>query len=270
MTAQTLGPYTLGERLGTLPFGELVEATQSGRSTPLALLLLADDLAGDLRFRGLLRRAASTIEGMRRAGVSRLVEVGEHGSTVFLTYERPAGRSLAASLAVGESYGPDRVVEIVGSLAATLDAVHQRGLVHGLLGPASIFVDDVGGVSIVGLGLLAAVDEAGLGDALGGRVNLSYVAPEQSDGRHAVPLGRQLRARRARVYPPDRVAAGRADRRPRAAGIDRLPARRSVRRDRRRVAAPDRPAAGTAVPELHRLRSGPRRRPGCPAAGRRA
>src|SRR4051812_14449052 len=97
---RTVGPYRLGETLGTLPFGELLEATHSARSEPLAVLLLDERLAKDVRFRGLLRMEMARAGGLRHPGLARTVDTGESGSTLYIVVERPAGaKTLARCLA---------------------------------------------------------------------------------------------------------------------------------------------------------------------------
>jgi len=44
--AQTLGPYTLGQPLVTLPFGELIEATHAARREPLGAAFSAISAVG--------------------------------------------------------------------------------------------------------------------------------------------------------------------------------------------------------------------------------
>src|SRR3954452_17173693 len=97
---RTVGPYRLGGTLGDLPFGELVEATHSARSEPLAVLLLDERLAKNNRFRGLLRMEMARTGGLRHPALARTVETGESDGTLYLVVERLAGgRTLAQRLA---------------------------------------------------------------------------------------------------------------------------------------------------------------------------
>ena len=88
---RSFGAYQLGEPLGTLPFGELVEASHTARSEPLALLLLDDRLSGDHRFRGLVRLEMARAGGLRQPGIARTVEISEQSGSLAVVYERPVG-----------------------------------------------------------------------------------------------------------------------------------------------------------------------------------
>ena len=206
-----LASYTLGERLATLPLGELRAATHDGRPDRLAVLIVAPDLASDLQFEGALRRQAATLRAVRAPYLAPLVEVGRRDATLYIVFERPAGPTLVKRLATGDAFTSEQAACLVQSLADALDAVHRRGLVHGLVAPETVFVAEDGSATLLGAGLLPAVEEAELGDAIGARVNLIYVAPEQSSGRHAVAsadgyaLGALAHLLLTGVAPPDAV-----------------------------------------------------------------
>ena len=181
-----LASYAVGESLARLPLGELRAATQAGRPDRLAMLLVAPDLARELSFEGALRREAAGLRLARVPHLAPLVEVGRRDATLYVVFERPEGRTLADRLAAGEAFAPEQTTRLLQTVADALDAMHRRGLVHGLVAPETIFVSEDGRATLLGAGLLAAVDEAGLGDAIGGRVNLAFVAPEQVSGGHTV------------------------------------------------------------------------------------
>jgi hypothetical protein len=184
--AQTLGPYTLGEPLGTLPFGELVSATLWGRTQPSTMLILSPELAGDPRFCEVLRREGAALRSLVHPGIARPTEVGQESETLYVLYALPPGQTLAALLASSESLSPESGLTLVTGLAESLDAAHRRGFVHGLLSPQSVLMTDDGAGTMIGLGILAVIDEVGQADRIGARTDLAYVAPEQTTDRHAV------------------------------------------------------------------------------------
>ena len=184
---RTVGPYRLGDSLGALPFGELVTATHTARSEPLAVLLLDDRLAKDHRFRGLLRLEIARAGGLRHPAIARTVEVGEHSGALYVVVERPADARSLATLLADDAQSPNvDAVALVRTLAEGLDAAHGRRLVHGAITPDGVLLGANGGAALVGTGLLAAVEEAGLGAVLAERTDTAYVAPEQQTGRRAV------------------------------------------------------------------------------------
>src|SRR5687768_17551771 len=160
---RTVGPYRLGDSLGALPFGELVTATHSARSEPLAVLLLDGRLAKDHRFRGLLRLEVARAGGLRHPAIARAVEVGEHGGELYVVVERPAdARTLADILAAGDPPSREAALVTIRTLAEGLDAAHARRLVHGTLNPSTVLIGSGGSAALVGIALLGAVEEVGL------------------------------------------------------------------------------------------------------------
>jgi serine/threonine protein kinase len=182
-----LGPYQLGASLATLPLGELVAATHSARSEPLAVLLLDERLTKETRFRALLRLEVARVGGVRQPALARPIEVGEQGGELYVVVERPAESvSLAARLRDGHPPSEEQALALVRSLAAGLDAAHGRRLVHGALGPESVLIGTDGGAVLVGLGLLGAVEEAGQAAVVAASDSTAALAPEQHGGKLAV------------------------------------------------------------------------------------
>jgi serine/threonine protein kinase len=177
---RAFGAYRLGEPLGTLPFGELVAATHPARSEPLAVLLLDSRLSSDHRFRGLVRLELARVGGLRQPGVARTIEVSEQSGALAVVYERPPeGVSLAERLTSPGRPDQAAALRMVRRLAEALDAAHSRRIVHGLFGPAAVLISAELTPVIVGVGLLAAVEEAGWRDAILADADPDFLAPEQ-------------------------------------------------------------------------------------------
>jgi serine/threonine protein kinase len=209
-----LGPYQPGESLGTLPFGELCAATHTARTEPLAALLLDDRLAKDHRFRGLLRLENARAGGLRHPAIARPVEVAEHDGTLFIVFERaPDSQTLARSFAEGDPPAREETVALIRRLAEGLDLAHGRRMVHGAIDPSSILVGTDGAAALLGVGIVGAIEEAGLIAVIDERRERAFIAPEQRDGRRSLAsadgyaLG-VLAASLLRVTPPP---AGPAD-----------------------------------------------------------
>jgi serine/threonine-protein kinase len=182
-----LGPYQPGESLGTLPFGELCVVTHTARTEPLAALLLDDRLANDHRFRGLLRLENARAGGLRHAAIARPVEVAEHDGTLFIIFERaPDSQTLARSYAEGDPPTREETVALIRRLAESLDLAHGRRMAHGAIDPSSILVGPDGASALLGVGIVGAIEEAGLIAVIDERRERAFIAPEQRDGRRSV------------------------------------------------------------------------------------
>ena len=78
-------------------------------------------------------------------------ESGEELGQPFLVCELLEGRPLHEVIA-GTPLPGDRLLEIGAQLADGLGAIHRRGLVHGNLKPANIFITNDGHVKLLELG----------------------------------------------------------------------------------------------------------------------
>jgi hypothetical protein len=170
-----------------LPFGALVEATHAGRREPLALLILSDELARDQRLRGLLRLEVARAGGLRHPSVARPIEVGDHDRRLYVVYERPRGEPLSRWIDDQHELSADVALTMIRQLAEGLDAAHGRRLAHGALGTGAILTRSGETVTLLGIGVLAAIDEAGLSDTCRPGSDSPFAAPEKRAGRLAVP-----------------------------------------------------------------------------------
>ncbi|MCY1253398.1 Adaptive-response sensory-kinase SasA [compost metagenome] len=119
--------------------------------------------------------------------VRPLALVGEHGRTVLLL-EDPGGEPLAGLLGAPMEVG--RFLRQAISIAAALDQLHQRGLIHKDLKPAHILVNDaLGEARLTGFGIAMRLSRERQGLAPPEEIagTLAYMAPEQT-GRMNRPI----------------------------------------------------------------------------------
>lgn len=119
--------------------------------------------------------------------VRPLALVGEHGRTVLLL-EDPGGEPLAGLLGAPMEGG--RFLRQAISIAAALDQLHQRGLIHKDLKPAHILVNDaLGEARLTGFGIATRLSRERQGLAPPEEIagTLAYMAPEQT-GRMNRPI----------------------------------------------------------------------------------
>ncbi|GAB3315860.1 hypothetical protein GCM10027451_31890 [Geodermatophilus aquaeductus] len=171
---QTFGPYELDELLGRGRTGEVHRAWDTSRHRTVALRILSPALSADAgvraRFLGDCRRAAQVDE-------PHLVAVhgsGEIDGRLYADTQLVDGRALSAVVASEGPLPAGRAVDVVGQVAAALDAAHATGLVHGDVTPSDVLLSGHStrpDCHLTGFGL------AGAGGGVG------YVAPEHLTGR---------------------------------------------------------------------------------------
>jgi serine/threonine-protein kinase len=189
VTGALFAGYRIEAEAGRGGMGVVYRATHLGLDRPVALKLIATDLAGDEGFRARFQREAQLAASIDHPNVLPIYEAGESDGQLFLAMRFVQGTDLKLLINEAGRLDPARAVRIVGQVAAALDAAHARGLVHRDVKPANVMVDgnpDGEHAYLTDFGLTKRmVSDAGLtrtGTFVG---TLDYVAPEQIRGEKA-------------------------------------------------------------------------------------
>ena len=154
---------------------------------PVALKILADNLAGDATFRDRFEREARLAARLSHPNVVRVFDVGESDGRPFIVMEYVEGDTLADELARRGPLPPERAVELALQICKGLDAAHTSGLVHRDVKPRNLLLRPDGALKIADFGIARAVESTRLteiGTILG---TAAYLAPEQAQGADATP-----------------------------------------------------------------------------------
>ncbi len=177
-----IGPYLLGEELGSGGMGTVFRAEDTRSKRAVAIKLLAPEWLRDLEMRARLQREARALALFSHPNIVRLLESGEDQGQPYLVMELVEGRSLAGA----GKLEPRRACALGAQLCDALEAAHARGLVHRDVKPANILLDRDGNVRLADFGIARALDGS---DAIT-RSSLQagtpeFLAPELLEGRPA-------------------------------------------------------------------------------------
>ncbi|SDC80125.1 Protein kinase domain-containing protein [Geodermatophilus telluris] len=217
LTGPTFGPYELDELLGPGRAGEVYRAWDTRRSRTVALEVVAPALSGDPRFRARFPQVCAAVAQLDEPHVLAVHEVGEVDGRLYVDAQLVDGRPLSAVLAAEGPLPAELAVDVVGQVAAALDAAHAAGLVHGDLRTADVLLSGHGDrpdVHLTGFGAAGTVD--GTTDRRADVAALAALLHESLTGRppgaaaQAGPLPGTLGAVVARgtAADPDRRFAG--------------------------------------------------------------
>src|SRR5262249_40574728 len=159
--------------------GVVYRATELALDRPVALKLIAPELAGDADFRERFLRESQLAASIDHPGILPVYAAGEAEGEVYLAPRDVAGTDLRALLQDEGPLPPERALPLVEQVADALDAAHERGLVHRDVKPANVLVDSADHCYLCDFGLTKRIGEGGAATAAGIAGTLDYLAPEQ-------------------------------------------------------------------------------------------
>jgi Tol biopolymer transport system component len=182
--ATDVGPYRIIGPLGSGGMGVVYGAEDQRLGRNVAIKFLTASVAYDPRAAERFQREARAASSLNHPNICTVYDVGEYDGAPFLVMELLEGETLgtrlrSATMPVAEA------VAVVASIADALDAAHRRGIVHGDIKPANIFLTSRGEAKLVDFGLARMSDPVAAthdinthtGTTLG---TIAYMSPEQA------------------------------------------------------------------------------------------
>jgi YVTN family beta-propeller protein len=141
LTAGTVfAGYQIDGVAGEGGMGRVYRATEIALARPVALKLIADDFAGDRKFRERFQRESMLAASIDHPNVIPIYEAGEVDGELYIAMRFVDGTDLLAAVVREGPFEPERAVKIIGQVASALDAAHRRGLVHRDVKPGNVLL----------------------------------------------------------------------------------------------------------------------------------
>src|SRR4051812_31221038 len=177
----TFAGYRIDGVAGRGGMGVVYRATELALDRPVALKLVAPELAQDERFRRRFLNEPRLAAALDHPNVVPIYQAGEHEGRLYLAMRYVPGSDLKTLLEREGALAPDRALALLGQVADALDAAHRRGLVHRDVKPGNVLVDEDGHAYLTDFGITKRLggDTTDTGGMVG---TLDYVAPEQIRG----------------------------------------------------------------------------------------
>ena len=169
---QTLGRYTLRERIGAGGMGEVWKARDDRLGRTVAIKMLHGNARADETGRERFRREALTLSRLSHAGIATVFDFDSAGDRKFLVLEFVPGGTLESRLRQGP-LPLDDVRAIGAAIADALENAHRQGVLHRDLKPGNVALTMEGRPKILDFGLALLVSE----ETMTGRL------PSRSSGR---------------------------------------------------------------------------------------
>jgi serine/threonine protein kinase len=136
--------YRVASLVGRGGMGVVYRATDLSLQRPVALKLIAPELAEDEHFRVRFLRESRLAASLDHPSVVPIYEAGERDGELYLAMRYVEGSDLKTLLEREGKLSPERSLGILAQIADALDAAHRRALVHRDVKPANVLLDDEG------------------------------------------------------------------------------------------------------------------------------
>jgi DNA-binding beta-propeller fold protein YncE len=172
--------YSLDEEIGRGGMGVVYRARELALDRPVALKLIAPELARNPSFRDRFLRESRLAASIDHPGILPVYAAGEADGELYLAMRYVSGTDLRALIDQSGPLPPEQALSIIEQVAEALDAAHERGLVHRDVKPANVLIDSANHCYLCDFGLTKQLGEQS-GTTVAGRLvgTLDYLAPEQ-------------------------------------------------------------------------------------------
>jgi len=187
---QVLAGFQIERPIARGGMGEVYRARQLSLDRPVALKIIATELARDPRFAERFKREAREAARIDHPNILPVYETGEADGLVYIAMRYVNGPDLGRMLRERGRLTPHEAVEVLKPIAEALDTAHAAGVVHRDVKPANVLLERRPGGFIPFLadfGLAKRQDALSHHTATGNIVGtVDYMAPEQARGDRGI------------------------------------------------------------------------------------
>lgn len=166
LVGTTLGDYQIERLLNHGTLGTVYIATKNGQaqSTMITLFSLPDNFPEQAKkiFWTRFHQEGQKLIKLRHPHILPLHTYGQYASYPYIVSSFVKGRSLAQILKQQPLFTPQQTLNVLKQVAVGLDYIHNNGVVHGLLNPTSLLVDNFQTVQLGGIGLRPILEMYGI------------------------------------------------------------------------------------------------------------
>ncbi len=182
-TTPQIPGYSTERKIGSGGMGDVFLARQLSLDRPVALKILASDLAGDREFVQRFLAEARAAGRLDHENIVRAVDVGEFQGTYYFAMEYVEGETLDRVLNREGPFPERRALGVCRQIAAGLKHAHANGFIHRDIKPSNLIVTPKGVVKILDFGLVRELHtDVRITQAGGVHSSPLYASPEQSRG----------------------------------------------------------------------------------------
>ena len=182
----TLAGYRIESLIARGGMGVVYRATQVALERPVALKVIAGDLAGDEGFRRRFLTESRLAAKLDHPSVVPVYDAREEDGELIVAMRLVEGGDLRKLIDREGPLEPARAIGLLGQVAEALDAAHAAGIVHRDVKPHNVLVEGERAY-LSDFGLAKAYVETGPGSGASIVGTVEYMAPEQWRGERVGP-----------------------------------------------------------------------------------
>jgi DNA-binding beta-propeller fold protein YncE/predicted Ser/Thr protein kinase len=184
----TLAGYRIDSLIARGGMGVVYRATQLALDRPVALKVIAGELAGDEKFRRRFLSESRLAARLEHPAVVPVYDAREDDGELIVAMRLIEGGDLRKLIDREGPMEPEHAVDLLDQIAEALDAAHAAGIVHRDVKPHNILVEGERAY-LSDFGLAKAYAETGPGPGSGASIvgTVEYMAPEQWRGERVGP-----------------------------------------------------------------------------------
>ncbi len=182
----TLGGYRIESLIARGGMGVVYKATQLALERPVALKVIARQLADDEKFRRRFLSESRLAASLEHPAVVPVYDAREDDGELIVAMRLIEGGDLRKLIDRQGPLEPERAVHLLGQVAEALDAAHAAGIVHRDVKPHNVLIEGERAY-LSDFGLAKAYAETGPGSGASIVGTVEYMAPEQWRGERVGP-----------------------------------------------------------------------------------
>jgi serine/threonine-protein kinase len=180
LAGQIVGSYHIFDEIGRGRLGTVYRAYEPSMDRYVAIKVLAPELFEEPALVERVRHQAEVAAKLHHPNILGVYCTGQENDLCYIVMEYRQDDTLGEVVEREGRLSLSQAMPIVEQLAAALDHAHQRGVIHGDVKPANIYVGEES-VKLGDFGLAMAAGGAGI-EGVAAAGNPEYMAPEQARG----------------------------------------------------------------------------------------
>lgn len=159
--ARCLGHYELFEKIATGGMGVVYKARQVSLDRIVALKMIAPGRLASPESVSRFQAEAEAAASLQHPNIVAIHETGVWEGEHYFSMDYVAGENLADAMRT-QAWPPDRVAQVLKTIAEAVHYAHQQGILHRDLKPSNIILDAAGEPHVTDFGLAKRLDDSAL------------------------------------------------------------------------------------------------------------